>query len=195
MHFSIVLRVVLAWTIAFGAASRAAAQSTLSYNAVFDGTSITGTGFDAAGNLYLAGSTTNANLPITPGAFQKAFVQSVCGTVGNQPIPCPHAYIAKIDPTGTRLLYATYLGGSFEENPSAMTVDPDGAVYLTGLTTSKDFPTTPSSYKTTPGPGFVTKLTPDGSSVVFSTYLPVVPTAIALDPARNVFITGSTSYG
>src|ERR1700720_2704880 len=99
------------WTVSVFAAP-------LDYQTIFGSqASVTASAVDSAGNVYIAGSTASPNLPVTPHAFQKTFIQAQCGTSTSpgfpplppQPIPCTHAFVAKIDPSGKTLLYLTYL--------------------------------------------------------------------------------------
>ena len=100
-------------------------------------------------------------LPDTPGAFQT--------TVGNG-----DAFVTELNPTGTALVYSTYLGGTDGNNGNGIAVDTAGNAYVTGTTESTDFPTTPGAFQTTyggDGDAFVTKLNPTGTALVYSTYL------------------------
>lgn len=177
-------------------------QTPLNYRAVFGQGYITASGLDAAGNLYVAGATDSRNLPVTPGAHQSTSVESTCGFIPRPggffppgpgiPILCRHGFVAKIDPTGSRLLYLTYLGGTRDDGISALAVDSAGSVTITGRTGSSDFPVTPGAYRSE-GVGFVTKLSPDGSRAVFSTRLPAPGGVLAIDASGHSFIAGSTS--
>ena len=122
-----------------------------------------GIAVDTSGNAYVTGSTTSTNFPTTPGAFQT----SPGG--GND------AFVTKLNPTGTALVYSTYLGGSNDDIGYGIAVDTSGNAYVTGFTLSTNFPTTPGAYQTTFGGGdfdaFVTKLNPTGTALVYSTYL------------------------
>ena len=191
---------LLGWTISATAAP-------LNYSSVIaEGTTVSATAVDSAGNVYLAGSTTSPSLPVTPNAFQKTFVQAQCGveTLSSDPtggppvlipIPCAHAFVAKINPAANDLVYLTYLGGEGNDGVSAITVDSAGNSYVTGNTTSLKFPVTLSAYRAEPGSAFVAKFSPDGSQLLFSTYFDgVAPSAIALDPERNVYVAGSTGF-
>jgi hypothetical protein len=119
---------------------------------------------DAAGNFYLDGPTDSADFPVTAGAFQPAF--------GGGPTD---AWVAKLNRTGTRLVYATYLGGEGEEDVLDLTTDRAGNAYIPGLTSSADFPVTGHAFQRTfgggPLDGYVTKLNPSGTRAVWSTYL------------------------
>jgi Beta-propeller repeat len=174
---------------------------TLSYSTYLGG-SIYGYGygvaFDSAGSAYVTGETCASDFPTTPSAYQSV-----------SPGYCP-AFITKFDPTGSALLYSTYLGGSnYGSRGNGIAVDAAGNAYVAGSTSAPDFPVTPGAFQTnkahgssTPlsGPfgytGFVTKLNPAGSALVYSTYLggSTLDTAkdIALDAADNTYITGWT---
>jgi hypothetical protein len=119
---------------------------------------------DRAGNFYLDGPTDSADFPVTAGAFQPAF--------GGGPTD---AWVAKLNRTGTRLVYATYLGGEGEEDVLDLTTDRAGNAYIPGLTSSADFPVTGHAFQRTYGggplDGYVTKLNPSGTRAVYSTYL------------------------
>jgi hypothetical protein len=101
-----------------------------------------------------------------------------------------------IDPI---LMYATYLGGSLTENARGIAVDTVGCAYVTGTTSSVDFPVTPGAFQTTAGSGgnaYVTKFSSDGSSLIYSTYLGgsngASANSIFLDTQECAYITGST---
>jgi hypothetical protein len=90
---------------------------------------------DPKGQVYVTGNTTAANFPVTPGALQDRL------TVGQ------HAFVVACD-AGGRLRWATYLGGQARDSGTAVTADQQGIVYVTGYTTSPDFPVTPAAYQT-----------------------------------------------
>jgi len=140
---------------------------------------------DAAGNAYVTGFTRSADFP-TANAFQPAYG-------GNA-----DAFVTKINADGTTLLYSTYLGGSSDEVGQGIAVDSAGSVYLTGYTGSPDFPTVNPIQATNHGihDAFVTKISPDGSALVYSTYLggsgDDYGWGIAVDSAGNAHVTGDT---
>ena len=102
---------------------------------------------DSAGNTYVAGATNDPNFPVTPGAFQTSYQGgNLCG--GKLKHPCEDSFVAKLDPTGNSLLWATYLGGKQGETSSGVAVDGQRSVYLTGSTNSSDFPTTSGAFQT-----------------------------------------------
>jgi hypothetical protein len=145
---------------------------------------------DAAGNAYVGGQTFSADFPTTPGAFQTAFGGA------------RDAFVTKLNPTGSALVYSTYLGGSGEDGAVGIAVDAAGNTYVTGFTESANFPTTPGAFQTAFGGGpedaFVTKLNPVGSGLLYSTYLggsgdDFGGLGIAIDAAGNAYVTGATS--
>jgi hypothetical protein len=140
---------------------------------------------DAAGNAYVAGAAVSTDFPVTAGAFQ-----TQNNAAANQ---ITNAFVAKLNPTGTALVYSTYLGGNGLGGPStapltpcagdassALAVDSAGDAYVAGIAFSSDFPVTQGAFQTTnrfnyngwTGPNaFVTKLNPSGTALVYSTYL------------------------
>ena len=129
--------------------------SALVYSTYLGGSSFDrgfGIAVDAAGNAYVTGETLSSNFPITPGALQTTFAG------------VEDAFVTKLDPTGSRVVYSTYLGGSGYDLGAAVTVDalPNPSAYVTGLTGSADFPTTEGAFQITFGGGvdaFVAKIT------------------------------------
>jgi hypothetical protein len=120
---------------------------------------------DAAGNAYVVGVARSIDFPV-----QNAYSSSLAGSTD--------AFVAKLDPTGSALVYSTYLGGSGTEGGFGIAVDSIGQAYVTGWTTSTNFPVTPSAFQRTigyPDPAisnaFITKLSADGNAVRYSSYL------------------------
>src|SRR5437660_12099220 len=148
-----------------------------------------GIAVDAAGDGYVTGGTGSSDFPTTAGAFQT--------TLGGG----SDAFVTKLDPTGTALVYSTYLGGSSGDFANGIAVDATGSAYVTGSTLSADFPTTPGAAQTTFGGGlvdaFVTKLNPTASALCYSTYLGGNSfdhgIGIAVDAAGNAYVTGDTA--
>jgi hypothetical protein len=145
-----------------------------------------GIAVDDAGNSYVTGFTTSMNFPRTGTAVQATLAGS------------NDAFVTKLDPTGSTLVYSTYLGGSGSEAASDIAVDSLGNAYVTGATLSPDFPTTAGAVQAFGGAtdAFVTKLNSTGSALVYSTYLGGndVDTGggIGLDAAGNAYVAGST---
>jgi uncharacterized protein (TIGR03437 family) len=151
---------------------------------------------DAQGNAYVAGTTASPNFPVTSGAFQtSALTKST------------HAFVSKLNPSGSGLVYSTLVGGSGSETVAGIRVDAAGAAYVAGSTTSADFPVTAGAFQiaaaksTNPytpiSNGFVLKLNATGSAALYATYLSgsqgSVPQAIALTATGEVFVSGSTA--
>jgi hypothetical protein len=143
---------------------------------------------DAFGNAYVAGSTGSTDFPVTPGAPNRA-VRSL------------DAFVAKFNPSGSGLIYATFLGGAGGDFADAIAIDPSGNAYVTGGTDSRDFPTTAGAFDGTMDryDAFVTKLSADGSALVFSTYLGGTgfeatfgQMRIAVDREGGAYVTGET---
>jgi uncharacterized protein (TIGR03437 family) len=111
------------------------------------------------------------------------------------------AFVTKLNPAGSALVYSTYLGGSATDYATAIAVDSSGSAYVTGIVTSDDFPVVnpidPKLASHAVDDIFVTKLNPAGSALVYSTYLgggsADDPYAIALDSGSNAYITGRTN--
>ena len=151
---------------------------------------------DAGGNAYITGSTTSTVFPITPGAVQPTCTGCNLGR--------SDAFVTKLNPTGSALIYSTYLGGSVDEVGQGIAVDTAGNAYVTGRTESGTgnsvlFPTTPGAFQTVSlgvPDGFVTKFNPTGTAFVYSTFVGgnVRDEAfgIATDPLGNVHIIGQT---
>jgi hypothetical protein len=145
---------------------------------------------DSSANAYVTGVTHSSNFPTTLEAFQAK--QPECSG-------CSGAFVSKLNPTGTALVYSTYLGGSTYDFGSGVAVDGSGDAYVTGGTSSSDFPTEHPLQSALKGRqnAFVTELSPEGSSLVYSTYLGGSGSdfgeSIALDPQGDAYVTGSTS--
>lgn len=148
---------------------------------------------DGTGSVYVTGTTSSANFPTTTGAMQTA---NGGGT---------DAFVAKLNPTGSALVYSSYLGGSGNEEGFGIAVNSSGNAYLTGITASTNFTTTSGVMQGTlagPTDAFVTKLNPNGTSAIFSSYLggggAEIGFWIALDAeGSHAFVTGvtdSTNY-
>jgi hypothetical protein len=161
------------------------------------GTSVT---VDAAGDLYLAGFTNSADFP-TAMAAQSAYAGGTCGALSST-FDCFDAYVAKLQRDGAQFAYATYLGGTGSDYAHGIAVDSAGSAYVTGLTTSQDFPVTWGSFQIAGGgsntDAFVAKLDPQGSSLVYSTYLGGIGAergaAVAVDAAGRAHVAGY-AYG
>ncbi len=140
---------------------------------------------DGDGSIYVAGDTDSADFPGT--------------TVGVLDFGLAHAFVAKLDPTGANLVYADYLGGDGGDWGAVLALDSTNNVYLAGNTSSDNFPTVNSYQASLVGirNTFVSKISSDGSTLLYSTYLAGngwdTPTSVAIDAAGDAFVAGMTS--
>ncbi len=160
-----------------------------SYVSGSDSDEATAIALDTGGNAYITGDTTSADFPTTVGALQTA----------SQSMGQPTGFVTKLNAGGTALAYSTYLGGSSVDKGAGIAVDRSGNAYVTGSTSSPDFPTTVGAFQTTPpGPNsaFVAKLNAGGTALVYSTYLggnnSDAGTGITLDASGNATVVGTT---
>jgi hypothetical protein len=146
---------------------------------------------DATGNAYVTGQTKSTNFPVA-----NPFQATNAGYFD--------AFLTKLSPTGSALVYSTYLGGSNASNSDegrAVAVNVVGNAYVTGYAQSADFPTAnPIPPVSTTGGVFVAKFTPAGNALVYSTRLGTIQSqdlgnGIALDGAGNAFVTGVARGG
>jgi uncharacterized protein (TIGR03437 family) len=156
---------------------------------------------DPAGNIYLTGQASSSILPTTVGAVQPAYGGGTCEGFGTGPggpfyFACPDAFVIKLDSIG-QISYVTYLGGNGYDIGSAIAVDSAGDAYVAGQTsagvsTPDNFPTTPDAVFPKPSGfgGFVAKLNPAGSQLVYSTYFPV-SSGLAIDGQGNAYLAGT----
>ena len=144
---------------------------------------------DSDQHAYVTGRTDSSNFPNTTGAFQQAHGGGYCD-----------AFVTKLNPAGSALVYSTYLGGNDLDYGHGIAVDSDQDAYVTGWTESTNFPNTTGAFQRTYGWGssdaFVTKLNPAGSALVYSTYLGGIGGdcgyGIAVDSNQHAYVTGDT---
>lgn len=161
-----------------------------------------GIAVDSSGSAYVTGITCSADFPVTTGAFQTTHKGSggACPTSQNS---FEDVFVTKLNPTGTGLVYSTYIGGSNSDRGYDIAIDSNGNAYIAGQTQSADYPVTPGAMITTcPGgvggcnTGLVTKLNSTGSALVYSTYLGGTGnmgcTGIAVNSSDEAYVTGST---
>lgn len=144
-----------------------------------------GIAVDGAGQAYVTGTTSSLNFP-TANPFQAA-------TGG-----LPDAFVVKLNAAGSGLLYSTYLGGGLGDEGLGIAVDSVGSAYVTGQTVSSNFPIANPilGFARGDSDAFITKLTPAGTGLLYSTYLGGTGTdrghSIAVDSAGSAYVTGST---
>jgi hypothetical protein len=148
-----------------------------------------GIALDSSDDAYIVGSTSSANFPTTANVFQPTFG-------GNT-----DAFVAKLDPSGSTLLYSSYLGGSDIDYGQAIAVDPVGNMFVTGYTQSTDFPTANPIQSGNSGNGdaFVAEIDASlaqNQQLVYSTYLGGSSAdsgqGIAVDIGDNAYVVGFT---
>ncbi len=149
---------------------------------------------DAAGNIYVTGSTMSTDFPL---AHSEQPTMSGCTGYGN----CGDAFVTKFNPTGTTLLFSTYLGGIWTDTGNAIALDKNGNVIVAG-TGGSDFPQAggivPPTTCPLSGCFFLASLTPDGSTLNYSgniggrQSLQMPTESIAVDSAGNAYLTGNT---
>ncbi|MFH1278584.1 MAG: SBBP repeat-containing protein [Candidatus Eisenbacteria bacterium] len=146
---------------------------------------------DASGNIVLMGTTFDVGFPTTPGAYDS--------TIGGW----MDLFVSKMDPTGSSLIWSTFLGGSGDEDmygSHLLLLTPTGQVYVAGSTFSSDFPMLASSWDPTYGGAgdvFLARLGPSGSTLEASTYIGNTggewPYGIAQNAVGNIYVTGTTN--
>ncbi|MCC6392275.1 MAG: SBBP repeat-containing protein [Bryobacterales bacterium] len=140
---------------------------------------------DSSGNIYITGYTASTAFPVSTTPLKNSLIAGDAD-----------AFVMKLNPTMTTILYSTYLGGSFPDYGRAITVDSTGAAYITGSTIGR-FPTTTGAFRelasVTPAP-FVAKLDPSGATLSYATYLDGAGAgmAIAVDSSGSAYVAGST---
>lgn len=150
---------------------------------------------DGSLNIYLTGSTTSPNLPVTAGVYQTTLAPGATQNI----------YVAKITPPlgslAATLDYVTYLGGNGTDYPVEIAVDGAGDPYVAGTTSSSNFPTTSTAYQQTPEvPGthvFVTELQSTGALLQYSSYLSGngadTASGMTIDATGYIYVTGTTT--
>jgi hypothetical protein len=142
---------------------------------------------DTTGNVYVTGCTCSQNFPTTSGAYSRVKSRG------------EDAFVTKLDTAG-QFVYSTFLGGRFDEEGLGITVDAAGRALVTGEVISDDFPTTADAFQpaiVSAPEAFITRLSPDGSAVEYSTYLggrgSDGSNAIVLDSVGNIIAVGATA--
>jgi len=148
---------------------------------------------DGSGNIYVTGYTRAADFPVTSGAYRTSIQAYEDG------------FITKLAPLGASILYSTYIPGGVSEYPADIAVDHDGNAYITGQTSSSDYPTTPGAFRRSCGDprcAIVTKLNASGSALVYSSLLggpdfhfdtEDYGFALRVDAQGNAYVGGYTS--
>jgi uncharacterized protein (TIGR03437 family) len=175
------------------------------------GTSIA---LDEQNNSYIAGVAQTYQVPLTANALQKSVGSTSCGGGAQLQIPCQHQYVCKVDATASRLFFCTMLSGKGGESAPSIAIDSAHDIYLTGTTAATDYPVTPGALQsanqsqlpptplnppTYPGAyfafqptGYFSRLSGDGSRLLYSTYLggsqADSPQGLAVDAEGSAYI-------
>lgn len=177
-------------------------------NKIIYSTFIGGTGMDLCGKIaidaegcaYIIGSTSSSDFPVTAGAFDTTFN-------GGRNDARDDIFVAKVNPSGSQLIYCTYIGGpDTDVYGNNIVIDNSGAVYFTATTVSDNFPTTPDAYDNSfnggsgergAGDGVIVKLNPDGTALEYSTFFggsgDDFTYWLDLNEKGNVYICGGTA--
>ena len=149
----------------------------------------TGLAVDAAGNAYLVGQTSDPRFPATAGAYRTTF--NGPSTPPLYPPPPTDAFVAKLNPAGSALVWATFAGGSALDRAQAVAVDASGGVWVTGMTQSPDFPNQQGWSQDT---DFAIGLSADGSKLPYSARYPAgsVLQTISVDGAGTLHVAGAS---
>jgi uncharacterized protein (TIGR03437 family) len=166
-----------------------------------DSNGATGIAVDALGDAYITGWTVSADFPTTPGAFNR-----------NPPSGTYLAYVTKLNPAGSALIYSTFLGETGSYDGNTIKIDDKRNAYILGNTPSSDFPVTPGAFQPS-GPDapwavdyspddfgqFLSVLNADGTALIFSTYLTgaaALPgqSGLDVDTAGDAYVVGVASY-
>ena len=160
---------------------------------------------DSHGNVYVTGGTVSPDFPVTPGAYQ---TKHNPGSPDSRGIDRFDVFVTKLDPSG-KLVWSTFLGGPNYDRAYAIKVDAQGYVYVAGRA-GRGFPVTAGSFQPTfmggqeadfygPQDGFIAKLAPDGSTLVWASYFgtsdPRIIRDLALDQTGNIYIASGRNAG
>jgi uncharacterized protein (TIGR03437 family) len=197
------MRVCGLFFLALAAQAMQGASGALAYSTYLGGDGadiIHAMAIDSSNNIYITGETLSSNFPVTAGAFQKKHAGqpgTITGILGSGAVP--DAFVVKLNPSG-QIVYATYLGGAGADAGLGIAVDSAGSAYVVGSTSSQNFPVTAGAVQTHLAGSsdvFVAKLSPDGSTLVYATYLGGSgfdsAAAIAVDSSSNVYLGGLAS--
>ena len=151
---------------------------------------------DASGDVYIIGDTLSEDFPVTMNAYRASCLEEAAGDCSLR-----RAFVLKLDPTGTALLYSTLLGPGWA---GGVTIDSSGNAWVTGYGASNYFPTIQSieqtfqkdSYSASNNPSFLVRLDPNGtptfSTLFGSNFSSVASTAVAVDGSGNAYIAGAS---
>ncbi len=150
----------------------------------------TGITVDKQGFIYLVGGTHSPDFPVTPGAYDTSF--------NGEGEWAGDVYVVKMNPSGSDIVFATYLGGKVEDTANQISLDSKGNIVIAGCTCSADFPATEGviDRQYTKQDCFISKISPRGDKLLFSTSLGngvyEMVSGLAIDDRDNIYATGFT---
>ena len=147
---------------------------------------------DEAGYIYIAGGTHSSDFPVTEGSYDTSF--------NGEGVWAGDVFLTKLNPTGTEIIFSTFIGGEVEETVGneGIKIDSKGNIIIVGTTRSHDFPLTKGAInkEITQMHGFLSKFSPDGKKLLFSTFfgssLLEGIGGLAIDDKDNIYIMGGT---
>lgn len=154
---------------------------------------------DPSANVYVGGQTSSTGFPVTSNAFQRTLTSDGC-SYGDTTV-CADGFVTALSSNGKSLIYSTLLGGKHSDAVRSISVNNGDIAFVTGYTTSTNFPTTSSAFKKSIASesdtnAFVTAINSNGQTVYYSTLLGGTSStsgyAITLDSAWNAYVVGST---
>jgi uncharacterized protein (TIGR03437 family) len=160
-----------------------------------------GVAADSSGSIYATGVTVAPDFPLK-NPFQSSFNTATnCATVQGSQVLCSMAFVTKLLSSGNQIVYSSFLGGTSGNNDGyAIAVDSAGSAWITGVTQAEGFPVAGNAIQrvlSSSQDGFVSQVSPDGSRLLYSTYLGGNETdtlnAIAVDTAGNAYVAGATA--
>jgi Domain of unknown function DUF11/Beta-propeller repeat len=187
-----------AFVTKFNATATARVYSTV-FGSIGTNGSVAGVALDAGLNAYVVGGASSPTFPTTAGAFQRVVTGEACFPPDTE--LCPEGFVTKFNSTGSALVYSTLIGGAGRDEIHGVGVNNANMAFVTGLTSSANFPVTANAFKKTVQSvsAFVTAFQPNGQSLYYSTILgggastaTSNASSIFVDPAWNAWVAGNT---
>ena len=156
-----------------------------------DSSTLSSLALDSKGDLWIYGESVNAAFPVTSADA----LQTQCSGVSS----CNSGFLMELNPAGTAVLYSTFLGGTGGTfNAGDIRIDSSDNIYVSGTTSQSDYPIKNGAYSTLPNTtlsGYVSKISPDGETLLYSTYLQGTTDEIAVSSDGEIAFAGSSGPG